>query len=77
MTIKATKYTKLPKKTKSPQSAPISSIARPSKTYPKLDFWFENKPSGSPALKAPFFSRTVPCLISFLWGDLDPEREAA
>jgi hypothetical protein len=27
-----------------------SSIARPSKIYPNLDFWFENKPSGNPAL---------------------------
>jgi hypothetical protein len=26
-----------------------SSIARPSKIYPNLDFWFENKPSGNPA----------------------------
>jgi hypothetical protein len=25
------------------------SIARPSKIYPNLDFWFENKPSGNPA----------------------------
>jgi hypothetical protein len=25
---------------------PTSSIARPSKIYPKLDFWFENIPSG-------------------------------
>jgi hypothetical protein len=28
---------------------PSSSIARPSKIYPNLDFWFENKPSGNPA----------------------------
>jgi hypothetical protein len=27
---------------------PTSSIARPSKDYPNLDFWFENKPSGNP-----------------------------
>jgi hypothetical protein len=25
------------------------SIAKPSKMYPNLDFWFENKPSGNPA----------------------------
>jgi hypothetical protein len=31
---------------------PTSSIARPSKIYPNLDFWFENKPSGNPASKA-------------------------
>jgi hypothetical protein len=31
---------------------PTSSIARPSKIYPNLDFWFENKPSGNPALMA-------------------------
>jgi hypothetical protein len=24
------------------------SKARPSKTYPNWDFWFENKPSGNP-----------------------------
>jgi hypothetical protein len=28
---------------------PASSIARPSKIYQKLDFWFENMPSGNPA----------------------------
>jgi hypothetical protein len=28
---------------------PTSFIARPSKIYPTLDFWFENKPSGNPA----------------------------
>jgi hypothetical protein len=28
---------------------PTSSIARPSKLYPNLDFWPENKPSGNPA----------------------------
>jgi hypothetical protein len=27
---------------------PPSSIARPSKIYPNLDIWFENKPSGNP-----------------------------
>jgi hypothetical protein len=27
---------------------PTSSIARPSKIYPKWDFWFENIPSGNP-----------------------------
>jgi hypothetical protein len=26
-----------------------------SKIYPTWDFWFENKPSGNPAAKAPFF----------------------
>jgi hypothetical protein len=24
------------------------SIPRPSKFYPNLDYWFENKPSGNP-----------------------------
>jgi hypothetical protein len=28
---------------------PASSIARPSKIYPNLDFLFENMPSGNPA----------------------------
>jgi hypothetical protein len=27
---------------------PTSSIGRPSKIYPNLDFWFGNKPSGNP-----------------------------
>jgi hypothetical protein len=27
------------------------SILRPSKIYQNWDFWFENKPSGNPALK--------------------------
>jgi hypothetical protein len=31
---------------------PISSIARPSKNYPNLDFWFENIPSGNPGLES-------------------------
>jgi predicted lactoylglutathione lyase len=29
---------------------PTSSIARPSKIYPNLGFWFENKQSGNPDL---------------------------
>jgi hypothetical protein len=29
---------------------PTSSVARPSKIYPNWDFWFENMPSGNPAL---------------------------
>jgi hypothetical protein len=28
---------------------PRFSIVRPSKIYPKWDFWFENEPSGNPA----------------------------
>jgi hypothetical protein len=34
---------------KRPSVHKTSSIARPSKIYPNLDFWFENKPSGNPA----------------------------
>jgi hypothetical protein len=30
-----------------------SSIARPSKKYPNLDFWFENIPSGNPEFSTP------------------------
>jgi hypothetical protein len=30
------------------KNIPTSSIARPSKNYPNLDFWFENIPSGNP-----------------------------
>jgi hypothetical protein len=37
------------KLTKRPQIIPTYSVARPSKIYPNLDFWFENKPSGNPA----------------------------
>jgi hypothetical protein len=33
---------------KEQQNIPESSIARASKIYPSLDFWFENKPSGNP-----------------------------
>jgi hypothetical protein len=29
---------------------PTSFIARPSQIYPNRDFWFENMPSGNPAL---------------------------
>jgi hypothetical protein len=28
--------------------------AKPSKIYPNLDFWFENKPSGNPASSAAY-----------------------
>jgi hypothetical protein len=38
---------------------PTSSIARNSKIYPNLDFWFENEPSGNPT--AFFFY--LPCLF--------------
>jgi hypothetical protein len=30
---------------------PTSFITRPSKIYPNLDFWIENKPSGNPGLQ--------------------------
>jgi hypothetical protein len=30
------------------KNMPTSSIARPSKIYPKIGFWFENMPSGNP-----------------------------
>jgi hypothetical protein len=57
----ATKYTsymatKYIKWTEKGQTAinyiPTSSIERPSKIYPKKDFWFENGPSGSPGRNA-------------------------
>jgi hypothetical protein len=32
-----------------------SSIARPSKIDPNLDFWFENKPSGNPGIVSNYF----------------------
>jgi hypothetical protein len=28
----------------------MAPIAMPSKNYPTMDFWFENTPSGNPAL---------------------------
>jgi hypothetical protein len=31
-----------------PSNIPTSSIARPSKIFPKWDFWLEKKPSGNP-----------------------------
>jgi hypothetical protein len=37
------------KYTKWTLNIPTSSLARPSKIYPTLDFWFENAPSGNPA----------------------------
>jgi hypothetical protein len=36
------------------KNIPIFSISRPFKNYPNLDFWFENKPSGNPALRFGF-----------------------
>jgi hypothetical protein len=38
------------KLTKWPLNIPTSSIAKPSIIYPNWDFWFENKPSGIPAV---------------------------
>jgi hypothetical protein len=32
-------------------SIKYTNISRPSKIYPNLDFWFENKPSGNPDLQ--------------------------
>jgi hypothetical protein len=48
--------------TKCVYNIPTSSIARPSKNYPKWDFWFENKPSGNPDQQ----HHDGDCLISFL-----------
>jgi hypothetical protein len=36
------------------QNIPTSSIPRPSKIYPNLDFWFENMPSGNHGSKGPY-----------------------
>jgi hypothetical protein len=33
-----------------PQNIQIFTSSSPSKIYPNFDFWFENKPSGNPAL---------------------------
>jgi hypothetical protein len=40
------------KRTIWPQNTPTSTVARPSKIYPNLDFWFENMPSGNPDPRA-------------------------
>jgi hypothetical protein len=40
--------------TKCPWNIPSSSIATPSKIYPNIDFWFENKPSGNPGANPNF-----------------------
>jgi hypothetical protein len=47
-------YQKYVKWTECPYNIPTSSIARPSKIYPNLAFWFENKPSGNPANNSEF-----------------------
>jgi hypothetical protein len=44
------KYTKWPQNI--PNGHKIYIIARPSKIYPNWDFWFENMPSGNPALES-------------------------
>jgi hypothetical protein len=78
---KREKYTKLPqnipnvnkiyqksvKWTKCPKNIPTSSIARPSKIYPNLDFWFENKPSGNPGIVA---GAEQPQIIGFFISNL-------
>jgi hypothetical protein len=40
--------TKAIKQTKWLLNIPTSFVARPSKIYPNLEFWFENMPSGNP-----------------------------
>jgi hypothetical protein len=40
-----------------------SSVARPSKIYPNLDFWFENKPSGNPGWVGSFTFKRSSLLI--------------
>jgi hypothetical protein len=37
-------------------------IPRPSKMYPNLDFWLENKPSGNPAALRPVYTDSVFCV---------------
>jgi hypothetical protein len=37
------------------KNIPTFYIPRPTKIYPKLDFWFENKPSGNPELDSCMF----------------------
>jgi hypothetical protein len=36
-------------------NVPTFFVPRPSKFYPNLDFWFENKPSGNPEKSTPSF----------------------
>jgi hypothetical protein len=40
------------KRTEGAKKLPTLSTSRPSKIFPKLGFWFENKPSGNPGLKS-------------------------
>jgi hypothetical protein len=49
---------------------PSSSIARPSKIYPNLKFWFENKPSGNPGLLLNHPSFTVKLVTEVNHGSL-------
>jgi hypothetical protein len=44
------------KYSKWPQNIQKLSIPRPSKIYPSSDFWFENIPSGNPAVHSFFDS---------------------
>jgi hypothetical protein len=58
MTIKNKWPQNKPNGRKIDQMAIKSTITRPSKIDPKWDFWFENIPSGNPALeKKVFFYR--------------------
>jgi hypothetical protein len=58
----ATKYTNC-KIDQIAKNIPSSSIARPSKIYPNLDFWFENVVHGS---KMVYFQTKTPYLGKFL-----------
>jgi hypothetical protein len=55
------KYTALQQNIpKGPLNIPTTSIARPSKIYPNLDYWFENIPSGDPE---PHHEKVCCCLV--------------
>jgi hypothetical protein len=52
------------KYSKWPQNESTNPIARPSKIYPNLDFWFENISSGNHALSIKYFVVVVTaCLL--------------
>jgi hypothetical protein len=54
---------------------PTSSIARPSKIYPNLDFWFENIPSGNTDTISWVDCHSTPKLIRSQFSLLFPESE--
>jgi hypothetical protein len=53
---------------------PTSSIARPSKIYPKWDFWFENIPSGNTGLLKRVFSTFSVAVVNLKFVEAFPNK---